>query len=432
LGTLIEIEDVSLGFERHGVLHGVTVDVPRTGVTAIMGPSGTGKSTLLRTLARWNEALPSFWMTGEVRLEGRDLMEDIPLEEAQRLAPMLKQKASLYTASVLENAISEIRGDGFISAEDKLDMAGLVFRPLGLWDEYEKLLERPVLDLSICQQRKLSIARLISGGARCLLVDEPFRDLPEDELVGLRSLLERWAQDNAIVLVSHHQGRVKEIANQVVLIAAGRVVESGEAQDFFRRPRTELGESFLRNGNCWPESIEDTADAEIPETGKQAFPGGFHWIVPGLLGGMQQPGLLRDEAEDLAALHRLGCRRLLTLTEAPYNSMALARLGIEGRHFPVADMGVPSVSAAHTLVTEILAWLDSGICTVVHCKAGLGRTGTMLACVEVGKGQSAVKAIERVRSINPYYIQSRSQLNFISRYESYARSHGRAAQMSHP
>jgi atypical dual specificity phosphatase len=131
---------------------------------------------------------------------------------------------------------------------------------------------------------------------------------------------------------------------------------------------------------------------------------------------MQQPGLLRDLESDLKALRQLGCRRLVTLTEDCQNQERFAHYQIDVAHFPIPDMGVPALSEAKSICGRISSWMDAGDATVLHCKAGLGRTGTMLACTLVRRGEHPVRAIETVRSINPYYIQSPEQLAFISAF----------------
>lgn len=150
-----------------------------------------------------------------------------------------------------------------------------------------------------------------------------------------------------------------------------------------------------------------------------ARPGGFHWVIRGRLGGMQRPGLLRDEEEDLRALSSLGARYLVSLTEEPFPKERLSRYGVVGIHFPILDMGVPELAAAAQLVSAIDGHIEAGMPTVLHCKAGLGRTGTLLACLLVYRNFSAVGATHEVRSVNPLYIQSEAQLEFVSRFAEY-------------
>ena len=203
----IEIAHLSAGFETRVVLRGLSLAVPRLGILGLMGPAGVGKSTLLRTLARWNEALPSFWYEGDVRIEGRSLLRDLPLAEAQERVTLLAQKARLFTASVLDNVTCDILPIGAPagSREERREGARGILEPFGLWEEMSARLDLPISHLSIAEQRRLSIARLAAGGFSCLLADEPLRLArmltqlapAQPEAWGLQALLEIQASRSA-------------------------------------------------------------------------------------------------------------------------------------------------------------------------------------------------------------------------------------------
>jgi atypical dual specificity phosphatase len=421
-GSLIRIDRLSVGFESNVVLKEVSVDVPRRGVLGIMGPAGVGKSTLLRTLGRWNDLLPSFWAHGNVWFDGQELLQDLDRELVRRRVALLVQKARLYTATILDNAIAEVHTTRPLRFSQKRELAHEALAPLGLWDELEPLLNEEVLSLPLATQRKLSIARLLAGGAQCFLADEPLRDLEDGAVKDLSRFIHDVSGRLPIVMVTHNQKEARELCDTICLMTAGRVIEVTPSSQFFSRPKTALGAQFLEFGSCWPRQGQPPGDEHTKPAWEPAAqervprPGGLHWVIVGTLGGMQQPGLLREMEEDLRALARLGCLRLVSLTEERMLPETLEQYGISGEHFPMPDMGVPSLEDAETLCKQVSTWMDDGTPTVFHCKAGLGRTGTMLACTLVYRGDSPVRAIDEVRSINPFYIQSRAQLDFITRF----------------
>jgi atypical dual specificity phosphatase len=418
---LIRVRGLDVGFEERLVLRGVDLDVPRAGLVAVMGPGGVGKTTLLRTLGRWNDLLPSYRASGRVVLDDLDLLHMPDVETAHRLVPLLAQKARLYTATVLDNAIAEIRPDRPLTRADMHDLARLALARLGLWEAYAPVLNEPVLGLPLGRQRMLSIARLTAAGAVCLLADEPLRDLPDDQVEEVEGLIRRLAERQAVVMVTHNQREAQRLSRLVCLVTAGRLVEATPTGEFFAAPRSALGREFVRSGNCWPVAPSEAAGSIETELRplRAGWPGGFHWILRGTLGGMQWPGLLCDEQQDLEALASLGVRVLVSLTEQRFEPARLARFGIRGEHFPILDMDVPSLEDALRLCESASRHIEVGHPVALHCRAGLGRTGTMLACILAYRGSDAVRAIHQVRSINPRYIQSERQLRFLGEFTGY-------------
>ena len=147
-------------------------------------------------------------------------------------------------------------------------------------------------------------------------------------------------------------------------------------------------------------------------------PNGFRWVVPGMLAGTPQPGVVAPIDHDLILLDRVGITHLITLTETDMDQDALQRHHLKNTHLPIFDRKAPSTSQMHMLLVRMQRLMDAGEVLAVHCKAGLGRTGLVLAAWMVRDGGlSAEASIERLRKVNPGFIQSDEQLDFLHAYE---------------
>jgi atypical dual specificity phosphatase len=140
----------------------------------------------------------------------------------------------------------------------------------------------------------------------------------------------------------------------------------------------------------------------------------FNWIITRQLAGSGRPGLLADFEVDMAFLAAVGIRTIVTLTEDRVDALD-GRDELEVLHFPIPDMGFPTPRTAEALCGQVVARMRHSP-VLLHCRAGLGRTGTLAACCLVTLGESPDGAVTRVRTINSRYIQTRPQEQFIHHY----------------
>lgn len=147
-------------------------------------------------------------------------------------------------------------------------------------------------------------------------------------------------------------------------------------------------------------------------------PRGFCWVVPGVLAGCPAPGNVASLDYDLDLLVRVGVTRLITLTESDLDGLALERHGLTNTHLPIIDREAPSLHQMHMLQVHMQRYIEAGEVLAVHCKAGLGRTGVVLTAWLIREGGlCAQAAIDRIRQLNPRFIQSASQESFLHEYE---------------
>lgn len=293
-------------------------------------------------------------------------------------------------------------------------------------------LDCPVVDLPLEQQRVVAILRQTIRAPSLLCVDEPTVGLEKRQAGQVLELLKRWSADHCVLLASHHQAQVRDYADSVLLLASGRVQEAASAADFFSSPSSSAGREFIRSGTCLsprpdsrPEELADDIEPPppLPKLAHKAMsawagPNGFVWLQKGRLAGTPRPGVVNATEYDLDALQRVGVTRLLTLLEAPLDcNDLLAERGMQALHVPIDDMAAPTHDQALAICRQIDQWLVDGEVVAVHCLAGHGRTGTVLAAWRIWRGDSALDAVEGVRRLEQRWIQSREQVEFLESFE---------------
>lgn len=147
------------------------------------------------------------------------------------------------------------------------------------------------------------------------------------------------------------------------------------------------------------------------------MPGNFSFVIPNKLAGCAKPGGWGDPRSDLAGLSRLGIGAIVSLTEERLDAAAVRDTGFRYLHLPVADFSPPSRTQIRDFVAFVDAALADDVAVAVHCGAGMGRTGTMLACYLVSMGQTSAEAIRNIRSQRPGSIETAEQERCIADYQ---------------
>lgn len=426
--AVLNLSEFGVAFGEKIILSSVTLDVPSRGVMVLMGPAGTGKSTLLRTLAGVNSAVPTMQTWGDAIFAGRLLTDT-------NAPSLVAQNVKLMMASILENVIAELPERQDLTKKQQRELASRLLGNAGL-EELSERLDEPVVNLPANLQRHLAILRSSAANPKLLCIDEPTTGIGDDESEMLIEFIKQEAEKRAVIVVVHNQNHARQLQGITGLLAGGVMQEIGFSEEFFTAPKSDAAKTFVRSGSCCvpspnakPEELEQevadvhvTAKKKITEYKKNYVsdalgPRGFLWLKNGILAGTPRPGIVADLDYDLAALQRVGVSVLVSLTTTPVDQAKLAEYGIKGVWFPIKDMGAPSPSEAMSLCKEISQFQDGGEIVAVHCRAGLGRTGTVLAAQLIWEGKRALDALETVRRIEPRWVQSEEQVTFLEEYE---------------
>ena len=242
----VEIRDLSVWYGPRQALDAVSLCVPPRAVTALVGPSGGGKTTLLRAVNRMVELTPGARQTGTVLLDGADVCApSVDAAALRQRVGMVFPRPAVFRASVYDNVAYGARLAG-ARAGDELDaVVELSLRRAALWDEVRDGLRRSALALSGGQQQRLCIARALAPAPAVLLLDEPTAALDPGAAQRIEELLYALRHEVTVLLVTHNLQQAARAAEHTAFLFEGRVVEFGPSDRLFTAPRDPRTEAYI-------------------------------------------------------------------------------------------------------------------------------------------------------------------------------------------
>jgi phosphate transport system ATP-binding protein len=241
----VSIRQLNVWHGDHHVLKDITADIPRRRVTSIVGPSGCGKTTLLRSLNRLVELDGDVRITGQVLLDGIDVYSpSVDVTEIRTRIGLLAQKPFPLPMSIYDNVAYGPRihrlADGHMD-----DMVRSHLQAVELWDEVKDRLKAPATGLSMGQQQRLCLARALAVEPEVLLCDESTSALDPISARAIEELLCTLKRYYTVVTVTHDLAQARRLADHVLFLWLGDLVEQGPADQVFGRPREALTQAYL-------------------------------------------------------------------------------------------------------------------------------------------------------------------------------------------
>ncbi len=242
----IDVRHLDFYYGATHALKDISATFPSNAITAIIGPSGCGKSTLLRTFNRIYEAYPRQRATGEVLLDGVNILDG--RYNASRLRSevgMVFQKPTPFYLSIFENIAFPLRHYEKLTGRQMADRVEEALRQAALWEEAKDVLSRSAFSLSGGQQQRLCIARTLAVRPDVILFDEPTSALDPISTAKIEELLSELKQTMTIAIVTHNMQQAARVADQVLFMYDGELVEAGSTERIFTSPREKRTSDYV-------------------------------------------------------------------------------------------------------------------------------------------------------------------------------------------
>ena len=242
----VDIRQVSFFYGKFEAVKNISLPLYDRRVTAFIGPSGCGKSTLLRILNRIYELYPNQTATGEVLLDGTNILEPgLDLNRLRAKIGMVFQKPTPFPMTIYENIAFGIRLYEKLPKSELDDRVESALRRAALWDEVRDKLRQSGLSLSGGQQQRLCIARAIATEPEVLLLDEPASALDPISTQRIEELIEELKADYCIAIVTHNMQQAARSSDYTAFLYLGELVEFDETERMFTHPRVRRTEDYI-------------------------------------------------------------------------------------------------------------------------------------------------------------------------------------------
>lgn len=230
--AVLSVENLSVSYRGREILQGVTFHIMANTITAIVGPSGVGKSTLLRCINRLVDEEEGFLRKGKIFFRGIDIDSNgMDINRLRRTIGILFQKPVIYPISIFDNVIFAVKHLRLAKRKQFAAIAEAHLKEAFLWEEVKDRLRRSALELSVGQQQRLSIARSLASNPEIILMDEPTSALDVHAVRKIEELILSLKKSRAIILVTHHLEQATSLSDQIVCLypkpGAGEVLFQG-------------------------------------------------------------------------------------------------------------------------------------------------------------------------------------------------------------
>ena len=244
--TKIKVENLNLHFGNHHVLKNINMEVKSNAVTALIGPSGCGKATFLKTVNRMQDLVPSAKIEGLVTIDGEDIYAPaVDTTLLRKKVGMVFQQPNPFPMSIYDNIAYGPRIHGLKDKKKLDEIVEKSLRDAAIFDEVKDRLKKSALGLSGGQQQRLCIARALAVEPEILLMDEPTSALDPISTTKIEDLMESLKHKYTGVIVTHNMQQAARISDETAFFLVGEVVEFDQTETIFSYPKDKRTEDYV-------------------------------------------------------------------------------------------------------------------------------------------------------------------------------------------
>ncbi len=243
----IEIKNFNLYYTDFHALKNINMNIEEKRITAMIGPSGCGKSTLLRSLNRINDTIEGVRTSGEVNIGGKNIYgEKIDIDNLRRNVGMVFQRPNPFPISIYENVAFGLKVNRIASKKSIIDdTVEESLKAVLLWDDIKDRLKKSALDMTLEQQQRLCIARVIAVKPQIILLDEPCSSLDPLSTQRIEELMIQLKDTYTIVIVTHNMQQAARVSEDTAFMLLGELIEFDKTEKIFTNPSQKQTDDYV-------------------------------------------------------------------------------------------------------------------------------------------------------------------------------------------
>jgi phosphate transport system ATP-binding protein len=243
----IQIKNLNLYYTNFHAIKNVNMNIRANKITALIGPSGCGKSTLLRTLNRINDTIDGVKITGEVIINGKNIYsEEAIVDRVRREVGMVFQRPNPFPLSIYNNIAFGLEINRMVKSKKETDkIVQESLEDVQLYDDLKNSLKMSALNLSLEQQQRLCVARVLAIKPQIILLDEPCSALDPKSTTNIEELMQELKQKYTLVIVTHNMQQAARISDDTGYMLLGKLIEFDRTSTIFTNPSKKETDDYV-------------------------------------------------------------------------------------------------------------------------------------------------------------------------------------------